>query len=156
MLEHGAVPDDGAVDAVVARSWRRSLGAGLMPAGRRPESCHLTEFQLARALDRQQVLLAHARPVMEYLYTQTRDSDSMVILADDRELTRLNRQAMGQRGPTDVLSFPLLPVEAYPAHEGQAHEGQTVADGADVSGARAGAGSAPRRPVFVLPPGRRP
>jgi probable rRNA maturation factor len=31
-----------------------------------------------------------------------------IILSDDRELAALNRQHMGQAGPTDVLSFPLL------------------------------------------------
>lgn len=74
-----------------------------------------------------------------------------LILADDRELTRLNRQAMGHQGPTDVLSFPLLPVEAYPAHPGQ-----TAAGGAVDSHHRAGAGSALRPPAFILPPGGRP
>jgi probable rRNA maturation factor len=43
-----------------------------------------------------------------------------LILADDRELARLNRTAMGHRGPTDVLSFPLLPADAYPPHPGAA------------------------------------
>jgi probable rRNA maturation factor len=43
-----------------------------------------------------------------------------LILADDRELAALNRQAMGVNGPTDVLSFPLLEPSAYPAHGGQA------------------------------------
>ena len=43
-----------------------------------------------------------------------------LILADDRELARLNRTAMGHRGPTDVLSFPLLPLDAYPPHPGAA------------------------------------
>ncbi|TAM58346.1 MAG: hypothetical protein EPN50_08550, partial [Chloroflexota bacterium] len=42
-----------------------------------------------------------------------------LILSDDRELARLNRQAMGHRGPTDVLSFPLLPPSAFPPHAGQ-------------------------------------
>lgn len=41
-----------------------------------------------------------------------------LILADDRELARLNRTAMGHHGPTDVLSFPLLPTSAFPAHPG--------------------------------------
>jgi len=41
-----------------------------------------------------------------------------LILADDRELARLNRTAMGHRGPTDVLSFPLLPADAFPSHPG--------------------------------------
>ncbi len=38
-----------------------------------------------------------------------------VILADDRELAALNLRAMGKSGPTDVLSFPLLPPDAFPA-----------------------------------------
>lgn len=32
-----------------------------------------------------------------------------LILSDDAELARLNRTHMGMTGPTDVLSFPLLP-----------------------------------------------
>jgi transcriptional regulator of acetoin/glycerol metabolism len=86
LIEHGELPAGVQVDAIVARSWGRSQQAGLMPVGRLPESLHLSSFQLARTLDRQQALLARARPVMEYLYSQTRDSGSMVILADDRGL----------------------------------------------------------------------
>ena len=63
-----------------------------------------------------------------------------LILSDDRELTRLNRSAMARTGPTDVLSFPLLPPAAYPAHEGQ-----------DPAVRRPSG-----RPRFALPPGRRP
>jgi probable rRNA maturation factor len=62
-----------------------------------------------------------------------------LILSDDRELTALNRVAMATDGPTDVLSFPLLPPSAYPAHPGQ-----------DPGLRRARAG-----PSFVLPPGHR-
>jgi probable rRNA maturation factor len=53
---------------------------------------------------------------------------------------------MGTAGPTDVLSFPLLPPEAFPPHPGRATPGE-ASDPADVAFA-AGA--------FVLPPGRRP
>jgi probable rRNA maturation factor len=42
-----------------------------------------------------------------------------LILGDDRELAALNVAHMGHQGPTDVLSFPLLPVGAFPAHPGQ-------------------------------------
>jgi len=38
-----------------------------------------------------------------------------VVLADDAELAELNREHMGHRGPTDVLSFPMLPPETFPA-----------------------------------------
>lgn len=42
-----------------------------------------------------------------------------LILSDDEELAALNAAHMGKDGPTDVLSFPLLPPDAYPAHPGQ-------------------------------------
>lgn len=35
------------------------------------------------------------------------------MLTDDEELADLNREHMGVRGPTDVLSFPMLPPEAF-------------------------------------------
>ena len=37
-------------------------------------------------------------------------------LTDDGELSALNAEHMGKEGPTDVLSFPLLPPSAFPAH----------------------------------------
>jgi probable rRNA maturation factor len=60
-----------------------------------------------------------------------------LVLSDDTELAGLNAEHMGKDGPTDVLSFPLLPPEAYPPHPGKA------ATGPDSAGA------------FVLPPGTR-
>jgi probable rRNA maturation factor len=38
-----------------------------------------------------------------------------LILSDDEELATLNATHLGKDGPTDVLSFPLLPAEAYAA-----------------------------------------
>jgi probable rRNA maturation factor len=63
-----------------------------------------------------------------------------LILADDAELAELNATHMGKAGPTDVLSFPLLPPEAYPPHPGK------------VGGGDGEAG----QPDFPLPPGARP
>lgn len=82
LLENGQLPHDNVVEPVIARSWGRSQQAGLSPAGRLPEEVYLDRAQLARLQSHQQELIAHARPVMEYLYAQTRDSGSMVILAD--------------------------------------------------------------------------
>jgi ssRNA-specific RNase YbeY (16S rRNA maturation enzyme) len=48
-----------------------------------------------------------------------RPSSIGLILADDAELASLNARHMGKDGPTDVLSFPLLPPVAYPPHVGQ-------------------------------------
>jgi probable rRNA maturation factor len=36
-----------------------------------------------------------------------------VVLTDDEELADLNREHMGIDGPTDVLSFPMLPPEVF-------------------------------------------
>jgi len=61
-------------------------------------------------------------------------------LSDDAELAELNERHLGERGPTDVLSFPLLPPEAFPPHDG-------------------GPVPAPidrRAPNFATPPGQRP
>lgn len=59
-----------------------------------------------------------------------------LVLTDDAELASLNAEHMGKDGPTDVLSFPLLPPEAFPDHPGKA-----AGDGAG--------------PAFPLPPGTR-
>ena len=63
-----------------------------------------------------------------------------LILSDDDELARLNAEFMGAVGPTDVLSFPLLPPEAFPPHDG---------------GAAVPHASRAPRPAFALPPGAR-
>jgi probable rRNA maturation factor len=64
-----------------------------------------------------------------------------LILTDDRELATLNETHLGHDGPTDVLSFPLLPPGAFPAHAGSETHPAAV-DGP--------------APAFALPPGRRP
>lgn len=60
-------------------------------------------------------------------------------LSDDAELAELNERHLGERGPTDVLSFPLLPPEAFPRHEGS--PAPTPVDR--------------HAPRFATPPGRR-
>ena len=62
-----------------------------------------------------------------------------LILSDDAELAGLNAEHMGKHGPTDVLSFPLLPPGAYPPHPGKAPRGR----------------EAPPDEPFPLPPGAR-
>lgn len=83
LLEHGEVPD-GLVHDVVARSWLRCLESGLAPGGRLAETPHLSASELVISHERQQELISHAKPVMEYLHTQTRDSGSLVVLSDER------------------------------------------------------------------------
>ena len=63
-----------------------------------------------------------------------------LILSDDRELEALNVSHLGTEGPTDVLSFPLLPPAAYPPHPAEPPGRRAVDAG----------------PPFRLPAGRRP
>lgn len=52
-----------------------------------------------------------------------------LIVADDAELTVLNETHLGHEGPTDVLSFPLLPPEAFPPHDGDPDHGLQASAG---------------------------
>lgn len=61
-----------------------------------------------------------------------------LVLSDDAELAGLNADHLGKHGPTDVLSFPLLPPETFPGHPGRPTP------------------PAPSAATFALPPGSRP
>jgi probable rRNA maturation factor len=62
-----------------------------------------------------------------------------LILSDDVELASLNADHLRKLGPTDVLSFSLLPPEAFPLHPGAGTHKPVSAAATD----------------FALPPGRR-
>jgi probable rRNA maturation factor len=66
-------------------------------------------------------LAALARAVARALDAAGAPSPGSVglIVSDDAELGALNAEHMGHEGPTDVLSFPLLPAAAFPPHRGQ-------------------------------------
>lgn len=83
LLEHGNCPA-GVVNDRLAKSWQRSVAAGLLPTGRLSRAEHATAVELRSALVRNHELLAHSRPVMEYLFEQVKHSQSVVILADNR------------------------------------------------------------------------
>lgn len=70
-----------------------------------------------------------------------------LVLSDDAEIAKLNAAHLGNPGPTDVLSFPLLPPDAYPPHPGGPARRSAAPGTAD---------AAPPFAAFALPPGRRP
>jgi transcriptional regulator of acetoin/glycerol metabolism len=80
LVSSGRLPTD-LIQTDLARSWLRSWQAGLQPMGRMPGAPNASGAQLARELERQRELVAHARPVMEFLHEQTCGTDSMSILA---------------------------------------------------------------------------
>jgi len=85
LLEHGDCPT-GSIDERIARSWQRSLASGLHPTGRLINSEPSSGSSLRNALACNHDLLAHSRPVMDYLFEQVHHSHSMVILADKRAM----------------------------------------------------------------------
>lgn len=66
-----------------------------------------------------------------------------VVLTDDDELADLNAAHLDHEGPTDVLSFPLLPPQAFPPHEGGPLGGRPLGGGI---------ATPPSAAPFVLPP----
>lgn len=65
-----------------------------------------------------------------------------LVLSNDAELAELNATHLGGHGATDVLSFPMLPPEAFPPHPG-------------ATGRRAAGGRSAPSVAFPAPPGRR-
>ena len=83
VLEFGHCPT-GLLDERLARSWARSLAAGLLPTGRPQAMDPPNSGTLRHVLASHPELLAHSRPVMDYLFEQVRHSQSVVVLADQR------------------------------------------------------------------------
>lgn len=81
-LQDNGVCPTGLLDARLAQSWERSLHAGLLPLANHamPDPVSGTHFD--EVLHRNAELLAHAKPVVDFLYDQIRGSHCMVVLAD--------------------------------------------------------------------------
>lgn len=82
LVESGECPE-GLVSDHLLRSWSRSLAAGLLPT----EGVHGQDFsssssQLRHSMQVNQSLLAHSRPVMEYVFEQMGHSEVVVVLSD--------------------------------------------------------------------------
>mgnify|MGYP002682764385 CR=1 FL=1 len=90
LLEFGQCPS-GLVNERLARSWSRSMAAGLAPDARVRPPDPVSNGSLRRALSASHVLLAHSRPIMEYVFDQVRHSQSVVVLADPAECTRIGQ-----------------------------------------------------------------
>lgn len=83
LRQHASVVANG-LSGTVARSWQRSLVAGLLPDGGLQGNAHCSAQDLRQKLERNRNLLAHSRPVMEYLFEQVRNNQNIVVLADSQ------------------------------------------------------------------------
>lgn len=84
-LEQGQV-ETGLIPETLRTSWARCRAFGLEPLGRPQGAPHASAAQLARALEHRHSLVAHAKPVMDFLNEQVQGSDSLVLLADAQGL----------------------------------------------------------------------
>src|SRR5207244_9894871 len=112
-------PEQGGRDRIAPRDRHRHWGV---------TSIYLTPWRIDPIV-RDQVADAHGgrrpAPVMRLARAIAAAVDAAggpspgaigLILSDDAELAALNESYLGHEGPTDVLSFPLLPPEAFPVH----------------------------------------
>ena len=81
----GASLAPGAVEGTIAHSWQRCLAFGLEER-RKPDFEGLSLRRLGEARDQHRKLALHALPVMENLYQQIVDTESMILLTDPRGL----------------------------------------------------------------------
>lgn len=77
----GELPD-GLVDPVILRSWERCRRYGLDETGFFRSSDGLDRIALKTEQERNRAMIRYSRPIMEHVYEQIRESNSMVILAD--------------------------------------------------------------------------
>ena len=126
LLEHGHCPS-GVVDERLARSWRRSVAAGLAPTGRAMADLP-SPGDLRQAMAGNHSLLTHSRPIMEYLFDQVRHSHSVVVLADRAGMLM---HTLGSPGFIDKAERVALTCGAswHESHRGTNAIGTALAEG---------------------------
>ena len=126
LLEHGHCPT-GLVDERLARSWGRSMAAGLAPAGRAAADLP-SPGELREAMACNHSLLTHSRPIMEYLFDQVRHSHSVVVLADRAGMLM---HTLGSPGFIDKAERVALTCGAswHESHRGTNAIGTALAEG---------------------------
>jgi transcriptional regulator of acetoin/glycerol metabolism len=72
-------PDPGEI----SRSWQRCRQAGLTPELKGGDGPHIAHGELRNATSRCTQLIAQARPVMEFIYAQIKDSGCVMLLSDE-------------------------------------------------------------------------
>ena len=129
LLEHGHCPT-GLVDERLARSWGRSMAAGLAPAGRAAADLP-SPGELREAMACNHSLLTHSRPIMEYLFDQVRHSHSVVVLADRAGMLM---HTLGSPGFIDKAERVALTCGAswHESHRGTNAIGTALAEGTAV------------------------
>ncbi len=67
----------------ISRSWQRCRTAGLTPEQNRTDFPHLSSSERRIASERHAALITQARPVMDYFFSQIKDSGCIMLLSDE-------------------------------------------------------------------------
>ena len=67
----------------ISRSWQRCRTAGLTPEQNRRDNPHLTQAERRMVAERRATLVTQARPVMDYVFSQIKDSGCVMLLSDE-------------------------------------------------------------------------
>jgi transcriptional regulator of acetoin/glycerol metabolism len=84
--------------ADISRSWQRCRTAGLTPEQTRMDMPHYGQAERRATAERNAALIAQARPVMGYFYSQIKDSGCVMLLSDE------NGYLLDAAGDTDFCS----------------------------------------------------
>jgi len=82
-LNHHAAAPLGLDPGDISRSWQRCRMAGLTPEQTRVDQPHFSPAERRLAAERHATLISQARPVMEYFYSQIKDSGCIMLLSDE-------------------------------------------------------------------------
>ncbi|MDR3504719.1 MAG: sigma-54-dependent Fis family transcriptional regulator [Acidocella sp.] len=82
-MNHFAAAPGGVDPGDISRSWQRCRTAGLTPEQNRRDDPHLTHTERRMAAERRATLVTQARPVMEYFFSQIKDSGCVMLLSDE-------------------------------------------------------------------------
>jgi transcriptional regulator of acetoin/glycerol metabolism len=84
--------------ADISRSWQRCRSAGLIPEQSRLDAPHHSPAERRLSAERNAALITQARPVMEYFYSQIKDSGCVILLSDE------NGHLLDAAGDTDFCN----------------------------------------------------
>ncbi len=82
-LNHFVAAPGGVDPGDISRSWQRCRTAGLTPEQNRRDHPHLTQAERRMAAERRATLATQARPVMDYVFSQIKDSGCVMLLSDE-------------------------------------------------------------------------
>jgi transcriptional regulator of acetoin/glycerol metabolism len=78
-----ALKDDASRAGAISRSWRRCQQAGPLPERSSRDLPHYGQAERRAAAGRRETLVTQARPIIDFIYAQVRNSGCVLLLSDE-------------------------------------------------------------------------